>query len=169
MLLGVYTRLYQERRRLTFVIGMAFFAGFFMYLRSDLHLFGLPVAWVTGAIYAVVVGFCALVICLFLPSMRFMIEAVAVSRLILSLAILAVPGIGPLILSDPLITASVIVLGGMLVSRVMHGRILKDKAEGWRARLFPRHAFRRVPVRIEARPWQHDFVGWMDDTRPLRA
>ena len=169
MLLGVKTRLFQERRRLGFVIGLAFFSGFFMYLRSELQVFGLPVALVTGGIYAAVVGACALFVCLFLPSMRFMIEAVAVSRLILSLAILAMPGIGPLVLSDPLVTASVIVLGGMAVSRAMHGRILKERPQGWRARLLPAGGFARVPVRIEARPWQQSYVGWMDDTRPVVA
>lgn len=169
MLLAVSTRIYHERRRLTFVTCLAFFAGFFMYLRSDLYLWGWHAAWVTGAIYAIVVGFCALTICLCLPSMRFMIEAVAVSRLILSLAILAVPGIGPLVLSDPLITASVIVLGGIGVSRAMHGRILKDKAKGWRDRFMPRLAFQRMPVRIEAHAWQHSFVGWMDDGQTIRA
>ena len=168
MLPGLKTRLYCERRRLTFVIGLAFFTGFFMYLRSDLHLWGWHVAWVTGAVYASVVGCCALIVCLFLPSMRFMIEAVAVSRLVLSLAILAMPGLGPLILSDPFITASVIVLGGMMVSRLMHGRILKDKVKGWRARLLPEAGLQRQPVRLEARPWQHSFVGWIDDSQTVQ-
>ena len=169
MLSGIKSRLYLERRRLAFVAGLAFLAGFFMYLRSDLHISGVHIAWVTGGIYAGVVGGCAVVVCLFLPSMRFMIEAVAVSRLILSLAILAVPGVGTLVLSDPLVTASVIVLGGMALSRAMHGRILKDRPSGWRARLVPATGMARVPVRIDARPWQASYVGWMDDMRPVYA
>ena len=169
MLLGLVSRVYRDRRRLIFVVALAFLAGFFMYLRADLYLGAWHIAWVTGAIYALVVGLVALVVCLALPRMRFMIEAVAVSRLILSLAILAMPGIGPLVLSDPLVTASVIVLGGMAVSRAMHGRILKDRPQGWRARLLPTGGFARVPVRIEARPWQQSYVGWMDDTRPVIA
>jgi peptidoglycan/LPS O-acetylase OafA/YrhL len=169
MLLGLKSRLYCERRRLLFVASLAFLSGFFMYLRSDVHLWGWHIAWVTGALYASIVGCCALIVCLFLPSMRFMIEAVAVSRLVLSLAILAMPGLGPLLLSDPLITALVIVSGGMLVSRLMHGRILKDRATTWRARLLPRYGLQRRPVRIDARDWQYSFVGWMDAAEPVRV
>ena len=160
MLLGLVSRVYRDRRRLIFVASLAFLAGFFMYLRADLYLGGWHIAWVTGAIYACVVGLVALCVCLFLPRMRFMIEAVAISRLCLSLAVLAWPGMGALLLSDPFITASVIVLGGILVSRCLHGRIVRVRTAS---------ILMREPARLIAGPLQMRFTGWIDNAVPVRA
>ena len=70
MLPGLVFRIYLERRRLIFVAGLAFLAGFLFYLNSDLRIAGVHVAWVTGAIYAGVVGICALLVCLGKPIRR---------------------------------------------------------------------------------------------------
>jgi len=169
MLLGLGSRIYRDRRRLLFVVSMAFFAGYIMYLRADLYVFGVHIALFTGTLYASVVAFCALVICLFLPSMRFMMEAVAISRLGLSLVVFFAPNVGGPILSSPLLTAFVVVFGGFCISRLLHGRILKTKPTTWRDRLFPQTGMQRLPARIEAAPWQLRFVGWIDNTVPEAA
>lgn len=166
MLLGLGARIHRDRRRLLFVISMAFFAGYIMYLRAELDVFGVHVAWVTGGIYAGVVGLCALFICLFLPAMRFMMEAVAISRLGLSLVVFFAPNFGFSILSSPVVTALVIVAGGVLISRVLHGRIRKPKPTNWRDRVLPPTGFQRLPARIDAAPWQMRFVGWIDNAVP---
>lgn len=167
MLLGTLSRLHRERRRLCFVTALAFLSGYIMYLQSELQVWGLHIAWVTGGIYACVVGAFALLICLFVPSMRFMIEAVAISRLGISVVVFALPELGVRLLADPFITASVIVAGGFLVSRALHGRILKERNYTWRDRILPR--FERKPVQIRATAFQARFVGWIDNTVPLRA
>ena len=169
MLLGLFFRVYRDRRRLAFVALAAFFAGFIMYLRADLYVGSVHVAWVTGAIYAMVVGFCALLVCLFLPSMRFMIEAVAVSRLFLSGFIFCWPDVGQRILADPMVTAGVIVLGGIVLSRFMHGRILRARAETLRDWIVPRQTFQRAPARVIAGPMQFRFVSWIDNAEPVRV
>ena len=169
MFFGLGPLVYRERRRLLFVVPMAFLAGFVFYLRADLYIYGVHIAIVTGMVYAVVIGFCTLLVCLLLPSMRFMVEAMAISRLTLSFFVLVSPNIGYRILADPFVTAALVVFGGAMISRVMHGRILKDKAQTWRDRVFTRRAFQRRPVRLQARPWQYRFVGWMDDAIPIRA
>ena len=160
MLLGLVSRVYRDRRRLIFVVALAFLAGFFMYLRADLYLGAWHIAWVTGAIYALVVGLVALVVCLALPRMRFMIEAVAISRLCLSLVVLAWPGLGELLLSDPLVTAGVVVLGGVAVSRGLHGRIIRQRSASF---------LLREPARLIAGPMQMRFTGWIDNAVPVRA
>ena len=165
MLLGLASRLHQDRRRLIFVTLMAFFAGFIMYLPADLYVGFWHVSWITGAIYAAVVGTVAALICLFVPSMRFMIEAVAISRLVFSLLVLALPGFGAFILSDPFLMAGVIVAGGWLISRLLHGRILKERATGW-ARVWPAGGFQRKPVQLIATPLQSRFVAWIDNAAP---
>ena len=169
MLPGLVFRVHQERRRLFFVASLAFLAGFLFYVRSDVTIGGVHVAWVTGAIYAIVVGTCALLVCLFLPAMRFMIEAVAISRLILSLAVLARPDLGHVLVNSPFIMALLVVTGGFLISRALHGRILRRKARSWRDRLVPIMGFERQPARLIAAPWQMRFVGWMDDAVPVRV
>lgn len=159
--------LYRDRRRLSFVAAMAFLAGFLFYMPAAMTsgLWFLPL--LTGAVYALVVGLVAWVICTALPAMRFMIEAVAVSRLVLSLGFLAAPQLGKAVLASPLLTAACVVLGGMVVSRLLHGRILRDRRSGWRALLGPADLFHRAPARLRSRPWQRRFVGWMDDAVPI--
>lgn len=168
MLSALGPMIFRERRRLTFVAVMAFLAGFFFYLNSDLAIGGVHIAFVTGTIYAVVVGTAALLVCLFLPSMRFMIEAVAISRLGLSFLFLAMPEIGARILASPTLTAALVVLGGAVISRLLHGRFERAPSSGWRAHVLPVDFFKRVPPRLQAHAWQYRFVSWMDDAAPVR-
>ena len=162
-------RIHCERRRILLVTALAFLAGAIFYLRADAQIWGLPVALVTGTIYAGVVGPAALFFCLVMPSIRFMIEAVAVSRLMFSLFVFSVPDIGYRVLASPLLTAFVVVTGGVLVSRLIHGRIQKPGPASWRDRLSLRRIASRQPVQVLAGPWQRRFVGWIDDARPLPA
>lgn len=169
MFKGLRAILYRDRRRLSFVASMAFLAGFLFYLPSGLVVAGVPLAVVTGAVYAVVVGLAAFIICAVFPAMRFMIEAVAVSRLFLSVAFLLLPKAGAIILSSPFLTALFVVGGGVFVSRLMHGRILRDRRPGWRALLGPADLFRRAPPRLRGTPFQHRVTGWLDDAVPIPA
>lgn len=169
MSLGLGQKIYRERRRLLLVTSLAFVAGYVFYLRADVQILGLPLPLVTGAIYAGVVGPTALFFCLVLPSIRFMIEAVAISRLIFSLFVFSAPDIGYRLLASPFLTALVVVTGGILVSRLIHGRIQKTRPANWREKLSPARYFRRAPAQLHARAWQHRFVGWIDDAQPLPA
>lgn len=144
-------------------------AGAIFYLRANVQVMGVPVPLLTGAIYAGVVGPIALLCCLFLPSLRFMIEAVAVSRLAFACFVYYVPEIGYKILASPFLTALVVVTGGALVSRLIHGRIRRAKVDGWREHYSLRRIVTRTPANLTARPWQQRFVGWIDDTAPVTA
>lgn len=167
MATGATPIIYQERKRLAFVAAMAFLAGFIFYVRTDLYIGGIHVSFVTGAAYAVIIAVCALIVCILLPSMRFMIEAVAVSRLILSLFVFAVPNVGYAILANPLITALVTVSGGVAVSRLIHGRIHRDKPARLKDRLIPSSMFKRIPVSVQGTQWQKRFVNWLEDAEPV--
>jgi hypothetical protein len=148
---------------------MAFLAGVVFYLRADVYIGGIHLSLITGLLYAWIIGACALVVCIALPSMRFMIEAVAVSRLILSFFVFIVPSVGYTILANPVITAFITVGGGMAVSRLMHGRIRKEARTGWKGRVWPAAMFTRLPVVVHAGPRQQRFVNWMEDVEPLRG
>lgn len=169
MALGLGRRIYRERRRLLLVTTLAFLAGYIFYMRVDHEIGGVPIPLLTGAIYAGVVGPAALFFCLIMPSIRFMIEAVAVSRLLFSVFVFSAPDIGYRILASPLLTAFVVVTGGVFISRLIHGRIKKRKAADWRERLSVSRIVTRAPVQLRGRAWQHRFVGWIDDTQPVAA
>lgn len=152
-----------------FVTFLAFLAGAIFYLRANHHVMGVHVSIVTGAIYAAVIAPTTLFFCLVLPSVRFMIEAIAVSRLIFSLFVFSLPDLGYKILASPVLTATIVVVGGIAVSRILHGRIRKSRSRDWREKFSPRRMVTRMPARIDARHWQHRFVGWIDDTMPETA
>lgn len=164
---GAKPIVYLERKRLAFVAVMAFLAGFLFYVRTDIYLGGIHLSWITGTLYAVVISICALIVCIVLPSMRFMIEAVAVSRLMLSFFVLAVPNIGYTILANPMVTALVTVTGGVAASRLMHGRLQRQKPKGLRAHVVPQNLFKRIPVSVHGSPWQRRFVDWLEDVQPI--
>ena len=158
--------LYNERRRLALVTTLAFAAGMLFYWPSKVYIGDLHISLITGAVYAGIVGLAALLICAVFPRLRFMMEAVAISRLILALVALAIPGIGPALLTNPLLMALVVVSGGACVSRLLHGRIQRHP--------LPRFAFgpaTRKSVVAVGTEWQRRFVLWVDGaaTVPVRV
>lgn len=166
MMSGLGHAIYRERRRLTFVTGMAFIAGVLFYARLDAIAFGMPAEIIIGLIYAAVVGPVALLVCVFLPSFRFMVDAVAVSRFLVACFVYAFPGPGSVILASPALTAVIVVGYGVLCSRVMHGRVIRQPMPALSARI---RQGERAPARIEATPAQHRMVGWLDDVKPIAA
>lgn len=169
MLPWAWNTIYRNRKRLVFVTTLAFLAGVIFYLRADATVHGLPIPLITGCVYAATVLVCSILVCLFLPRLRFMIEAVAVSRLMLALFVFAMPNPGYTILASPELTALIVVMGGALVSRAMHGRILKDRARGWRERILPGNLRDVGPARLRANALQHRIVHWLDDHAPVPA
>lgn len=157
MSFALWACLFRERRRLGLVTLLAFLAGVLFYWPSSLYLGPFHISVITGAVYAMVVALAAATVCLFLPRLRFMMEAVAVSRLLLALSVAVNPQIGPLLLTNPLLMAAVVVAGGACVSRVMHGRIER----GAQRRFAFGPATRRAVVAHGA-PWQCRFVDWIE-------
>lgn len=161
--------LFRERRRLTFVTLFAFLAGALFYARSDMSVAGLPVPLVTGTIYAAIIGPVAFAVCLFLPGFRFMLEAIAISRLGVASLAFTWPPLGVTILSSPLLNACIVVGFGVAVSRLMHGRVMRDRLPGFAARLRRFHPGETAVVRVTGRDWQRRFVGWIDGAVPEAA
>ena len=161
MSLALRALLYRERRRLFLVVALAYLAGFLFYLPVPAYLGGVHISLVTGAVYAGVVGLAALVICGFLPSMRYMIEAVAIARVGLALVVLAIPQAGYQLLGNPILTALVVVGGGALVSRVLHGRRekLRTGPKPWHPRA----------IRLHGTARQRRFVAWVDGGQRAEA
>lgn len=156
--------LYQERRRLALVTSLAYLAGVLFYWPSHVYLAGFHISMITGTVYATVVGVAALLICALLPRLRFMMEAVAIARLILALFVVAMPELGPMVLSNPFLMALIVVLGGAGVSRLLHGRLLRHP--------LPRFAFgpkTRKSVVAVGTDWQCRFVSWVDGAAPMSA
>ncbi len=149
--------LYRERRRLILVAGLAYLAGALLYLPSQAYIGPVHISLVTGAVYAGVVGIAAIAVCAILPSMRFMMEAVAISRLLLALLVLAEPQLRAFFLGNPLIMAFVLVLGGICISRGLHGRIEKQSRSLFQVRT----PWQQAIVR-QGTDWQRSFVRWVE-------
>jgi hypothetical protein len=161
MPLALRALLYRERRRLGLVATLAYVAGFLFYLPAPFYLGPVHIAFVTGAIYSVVVATAAIVICALLPSMRYMIEAVAIARVMLAFLVALVPQVGFQIIGNPFLTALLVVSGGAAVSRMIHGR--REKV-----RFGPRPWHRRA-VWHQATDRQQRFVAWVDGSAPAVA
>ena len=161
--------LWKERRRLAFVAICAFWAGFFFYARTDIAIFNTHAAFVVGAVYAMVIVPVTLVVCLFLPAVRFLIEAVAVTRLAIAMLAYTYPVLGATLLANPLLTALLVVSTGAILSRTfLHGRLRRPHVDGWLPRL--KQLFTRIPAHIEEpTPLQHHFTAWVDATQPVRV
>ncbi len=143
---------------------LAFVAGVLFYWNSAVYLAGVHISLITGTVYAGIVGIAAVIVCAVLPSMRFMMESVAFSRLALALFFLAEPEIGIRLLSNPLLLAIVVVTGGACISRLIHGRIEREPS-----RLLQFPALTRSAVVAHGNDWQRQFVGWIDGTAPVRV
>lgn len=157
---------YQERRRLVFVTGLAFVAGVLFYWHSSVYLSAVHISLITGGVYAGVVGLAAMTICALLPSMRYMMESVALSRLMLAILFLGNPKLGEQFLSNPLLLAVIVVVGGACISRLIHGRIERQTPPLQTFRSSPRGA-----TIARGNAWQQGFVDWIDgaSVRPVPA
>lgn len=107
-----------ERRRLLLVTLLAFAAGVLLYARLPAEsALGLPVPLLTGLIYAAIVGPAAVATMLIMPTLRFLMEGAAISRFVVSLAAFGLPDMAYVLVTTPLLMATVTVSGGMVVSR----------------------------------------------------
>lgn len=165
----IFPTFWRERRRLAFVAVLAFFAGYFFYARTDLTVMGLPAGVVTGMVYAVMIVPISLLMCIFLPSMRFIIESVAITRLLLAMLAYTYAPVNEVLMGNPMLTAAIVVSSGAILSRTfLHGRMRRPTAPTFSERV--KLYFTRLPARIEEpTPLQHSFTAWVDATQPIRV
>ncbi|MEX5730173.1 hypothetical protein Ga0609869_003526 [Rhodovulum iodosum] len=127
---------------------ISFVAGFVIYARYQVTIFDLPAPVAAGLLYAVVVGAAALLTAIFLPRLRFMVEAMAFGRLIYAGLSHEFPEFGTLMASSPFYSATAVVAGGILCGRVLYGTNEK-------------HALRSHA----SMAWAETFTRWIDDTQ----
>ncbi len=151
----VWLRAYRDRRRIAFVVSLAFVAGYVLYLRHGGQVLGVPVPVFTGLVYAVFIGLATLLTGVILPGLRFATEAIAVSRLILALVIWTAPALAHPIMSQPLISATIVVGGAVLLQRLVYG--------GWLDALFGRDILQTN----RAAEWLDDSLGRIADQATL--
>ncbi|MBT8459791.1 MAG: hypothetical protein KJN60_09000 [Boseongicola sp.] len=166
---GLRQAVHLERRRLYFVTLLAFVAGVLFYARLDMVLFGLPAPFIVGLIYAFIIGFAALIVCILAPSFRFMLEAIAISRLAVAGVAFSFPALGDTILASPILNAIIVVGFGVAVSRLMHGRIVRPARVSLENRLLAYAEEGRGRIRVTGNVWQRNYVAWMDDAVAVAA
>lgn len=114
--------LVRNRRRLVLVSFLAFVAGYVIALPADHGGSVLPLPVLAGLAYVAVISPTSLLVCVLLPSLRFMVEAMAFARLTVALFVASAPGAGMVLLSAPVVMASLTIAVAFLISRFMHGR-----------------------------------------------
>lgn len=102
-----------ESRRLTFAGTLAFVSGCLLYAHIDAVVFGMPFSVFAGVIYFVFVILAAAVTTYLLPSLRMLIEGVALSRLCLALFVAVSPAGQQAVLLSPLVNATTVVMGAI--------------------------------------------------------
>lgn len=166
MIRSIGRAIYLERKRLLFVATLAFLGGVLLYANMPVFVYGIPLPLITGLAYAALVTPVAMLICVFLPSFRFMVEAVAISRFLVALLAFTVPSVGLTLVMSPLLLAIIVVGGGIAVSRLLHGHIIRPQKSDPVPEAIP--VAHRRPARLAApTPFQRRFVGWLDDVEPV--
>lgn len=144
-------RVYCERRRLGLIVALAFLAGYILYARAGITLHGVPISLVTGFLYAAIIGPAALATFLFLPALRALTEAVAVSRLGFACFVCAFPEPGFAVLAMPLVNATIVIGGAMALCWVVRWVM---RAAGSAA--LPGTLRRRIQSMTDIMDWIHD-------------
>ena len=167
MIAGLCRAIFLERRRLSFVAAMAFLAGVLFYGNHPGNIGGIPVPYVVGAIYLVAITTFAAIVCIAIPRFRFLVEAIAVSRVVVAGGAFFFPSFGDVILASPLLNAVIVVGFGVAFSRLMHGKIKPQAMPRLRERLRSLTEPTRTPAVVVASSRQRKYVHWMDDARPI--
>ena len=98
---------------------MAFYSGMTLYSSVHIELFGLPAPLVLGAVYAILIAVGTLAVCVLTPKLKRLIEPLAFSRLFVGVFVLIHPDLGKLLLANPILMSSLVIAGGLFLSRAM--------------------------------------------------
>ena len=121
-------RFRSARALILFVTIMSFTAGVIAFLRYDAVVYGLPLPIFTGLVYATLIGSAALVTSIALPALRAMIEAAAISRLGVATASFGLPEFGAALQHSPMLSATAIVGGAILIRKLSEHPRARDWA-----------------------------------------
>ncbi|WP_157770131.1 hypothetical protein [Ruegeria marisrubri] len=122
---------------------MAFVSGYLLYAHMHGTVFGMAVPVFTGMTYAVAILVAAVSICVFLPRLRFMIESIAVARLLIAVTAFLLPGLGEALRGSPELSAALLVGAAAVLSKLVYGH--------WSPRALHREAERHQTIVIEQR------------------
>lgn len=100
---------HMQSRRLCFCGVLAFLSGMLLYGHLGGALYGVPVPVAVGILYCVSVMIAALLTTFFLPNVRRLVDAVAVTRLSLALIAAAMPGLGRALSEAPEISGTIVI------------------------------------------------------------
>lgn len=116
---------HREKRRVAALSFIAFLAGCLFYLRLDAHVAGLPVSILAGLFYAAIVAPVAFMMFIVMPSQTVLMEAMAVSRLGIAVAVVSLPESSTVLISNPALLACAVAGGGLIVHAMIRSGALK--------------------------------------------
>jgi hypothetical protein len=111
-------RIRRERRRTGLVATLAAVSGALFYSHISATVAGIPLPLFIGLLYGIAFGAATLTVSLIAPRLRFAMEAFAVARLLYALTAAAIPGVAFSAITMPIVNATVVVGGGVLLARL---------------------------------------------------
>ena len=115
---AVLTRLKDQGPRALRVALLAFAAGVLLYLGRPGTVGGLPAPVFAGLLYAGLITPAAVLTAAFLPTLTALSDAVQLARLGFAMTVALAPGIMRPLADQPMINATVVILGGLAIVRV---------------------------------------------------
>lgn len=100
------------------VVGSAGFAGGVFYWHTGAHIAGQPAWLIAGLLYATSFGLTAALIFRFLPKLGPFMILTSISRLLLASASVVAPAIAVALTTSPVLNATLVVLGAVLIRAV---------------------------------------------------
>lgn len=108
--------------RISAIAGSAGLAGSLFYWPLGAHIGGQPAWLIAGLLYATLIGLTATFIYKFLPKLGFFMELTSISRLMLAIATVVSPKIAVALLTSPVLNATMVVLGAILIRAAARAR-----------------------------------------------
>lgn len=94
---------------------LAGLSGFLIYSGIDLKIGVLPFAVVAGFVYFCVIGVTAMVLIALKPAFGAFLELMAVSRLLVGLAVAQDQDLGARVIASPLLSAALVIVGALVL------------------------------------------------------
>ncbi len=152
---SIFRHVYLERRRLTFIGVLSFVAGVALYSHMGVTPGGIPVPIIIGLIYMAAVMGAAALTTYFLPRLRRITDAVALTRLGFALWVASTHSYE--LASSPLVSATIVVGSAIILLEVS-------------AKLPAIARFLSVPEgRLGITQNTLDFLGWLDNAAGYHA
>lgn len=117
----LHRRIYRERRRLSIFLLLSALSGYLFFIGDNRMIATIPLPFLAGVGFAVVLGAVALITCLLLPDYRFALEAIGLTLLIYAVMSAYFPILSIEHAPLPLLNMILFMIGAQVMYHLMYG------------------------------------------------